>query len=99
MLTDQKVERAIFTGARKAFLTTVRSAGVRVQLLIAFFLIFPALVGGLPLQQDRLADGADNEIGAGMVVDKVAPHSEAEKAGIKVGDILLNWSRGDSKGE
>lgn len=98
MLTDKKVKKVTFAGARRVFLTTIRSA-VMVQLLIALFLLSPALAGGLPLQQDQIADGADNEIGAGVVVEKVAPNSEAEKAGIKEGDTLLSWSRGESKGE
>ncbi len=36
---------------------------------------------------------------SGTVVEKVAKHSEAEKAGIQEEDILLRWRRGDAKGE
>ncbi len=34
----------------------------------------------------------------GIVVEEVAKHSEAEKAGLQAGDVLLSWSRGDAKG-
>jgi CHAT domain-containing protein/tetratricopeptide (TPR) repeat protein len=87
----------MLAGAHKFFLAIVRSA-VMVQLLVAFFLLSPTLAGGLSLQQDQTAHTAEDEIGAGVVVGKVAPYSEAEKAGIKEGDVLLSWSRGDSKG-
>src|SRR5260370_7259731 len=35
----------------------------------------------------------------GIVVESVAKYSEAEKAGLQEGDLLLSWSRGDAKGE
>src|SRR5262252_8867602 len=35
----------------------------------------------------------------GLVVESVATSLEAEKAGLKEGDVLLRWSRGDDKGE
>jgi CHAT domain-containing protein/Tfp pilus assembly protein PilF len=35
----------------------------------------------------------------GVVVEKVSKFSAAEKAGIQSGDILLGWTRADSKGE
>lgn len=35
----------------------------------------------------------------GVVVEKVIPNSEAEKAGIRAGDILSNWSRADARGQ
>lgn len=39
------------------------------------------------------------EIGRGVVVEKVARNGEGEKAGVKEGDVLLSWSRGDNKGD
>src|SRR5215472_677289 len=39
------------------------------------------------------------DIQAGVVVEKITRNSEGEKAGLQEGDILLGWSRGDSKGE
>src|SRR5262249_32295319 len=38
-------------------------------------------------------------IDRGVVVEKIVPHGEAEKAGLQEGDILLAWSRGESRGE
>jgi CHAT domain-containing protein/Tfp pilus assembly protein PilF len=35
----------------------------------------------------------------GVVVESVAKGSEGEKAGLKDGDLLVTWSRGDAKGE
>jgi hypothetical protein len=35
----------------------------------------------------------------GVVIEKVAKNSEAEKAGVEAGDILLNWVRADVKGQ
>jgi CHAT domain-containing protein/Tfp pilus assembly protein PilF len=35
----------------------------------------------------------------GIVVESVAKNSEAEKAGLVEGDVLLTWKRGDLKGE
>ena len=39
------------------------------------------------------------ELKQGVVVEKVAKNSEAEKAGLKEGDLLLHWARGDAQGE
>jgi CHAT domain-containing protein/Tfp pilus assembly protein PilF len=36
---------------------------------------------------------------SGLVIEKIASNSEAEKAGIQAGDILLNWVRGDARGQ
>src|SRR6266481_6434128 len=35
----------------------------------------------------------------GVVVEEVKKNSAADQAGIQAGDVLLSWSRGDSKGE
>lgn len=34
----------------------------------------------------------------GIVIELLSKNAEADKAGIQPGDILLNWTRGDSKG-
>jgi CHAT domain-containing protein/tetratricopeptide (TPR) repeat protein len=39
------------------------------------------------------------QISSGVVVEKVVQHGEGEKAGLYEGDVLLSWSRGESKGE
>jgi len=66
-----------------------------VSCLVLMFLSFPALSG----VQAQSGGPAHNEIDRGVVVEKVAPHSESEKAGLQQGDILLAWSRGDRNGE
>jgi CHAT domain-containing protein/Tfp pilus assembly protein PilF len=43
--------------------------------------------------------GASEELKPGIVVERVAKNSEAERAGMQRGDVLLSWSRGDAKGE
>jgi CHAT domain-containing protein/Tfp pilus assembly protein PilF len=35
----------------------------------------------------------------GIVIEKIAKYSEAEKAGLAEGDIILRWSRSDAKGQ
>ncbi|HLQ52182.1 MAG TPA: tetratricopeptide repeat protein, partial [Terriglobales bacterium] len=39
------------------------------------------------------------ELGKGVIADAVKKDSEAERAGLQVGDILLSWTRDGSKGE
>jgi CHAT domain-containing protein/tetratricopeptide (TPR) repeat protein len=39
------------------------------------------------------------ELKPGLIVESVAANLEAEKAGLKEGDVLLRWSRGDARGE
>src|SRR5260370_20072167 len=36
---------------------------------------------------------------SGVVIEKVVKNSDGERAGLKEEDILLRWSRGESKGE
>jgi len=35
----------------------------------------------------------------GLVVEQVSKNTQAQKAGVRPGDILLNWKRADAKGE
>lgn len=39
------------------------------------------------------------EVKPGVIVESVAKNSEAEKAGLAEGDVILAWARGDVKGE
>jgi CHAT domain-containing protein/Tfp pilus assembly protein PilF len=39
------------------------------------------------------------ELNHGLVVESVARNFEGEKAGLAEGDIILSWSRGDTKGQ
>jgi hypothetical protein len=45
------------------------------------------------------ASARAEEIQSGAVVEKIAKSSQAEKAGIQEGDLLLRRVRGDAKGE
>jgi len=47
------------------------------------------------------ASSADHltELKPGVVVEEVAKYSEAEKAGLKQGDVILHWARGETTGE
>src|SRR5579883_2699319 len=38
-------------------------------------------------------------VGRGIVVESVAKGTEAYRAGLRTGDTLWSWSRGDAKGE
>jgi CHAT domain-containing protein/Tfp pilus assembly protein PilF len=42
---------------------------------------------------------ATGTLAAGVVVERVVHHSEAEKAGILEGDVVVRWIRGDVHGE
>lgn len=44
------------------------------------------------------AGSAVAELKLGVVVEAVARNSEGEKAGVREGDMILGWERGDSKG-
>jgi tetratricopeptide (TPR) repeat protein len=71
------------------------------------------LVGGLPAQaqpassatiapaKGKISSAKDLEgqLLPGVVVEKVEKNSEAEKAGLREGDVLLSWSRGDEQGK
>ena len=43
--------------------------------------------------------GAHQELGKGVVINAVKKSSEAERAGLQVGDVLQSWARGDAQGE
>jgi hypothetical protein len=63
----------------------VRRATIRVAVLVVIHAI--------------LANGLWAQLKSGIVVEEVAKNSESEKAGLKEGDVLLGWSRGEAKGE
>jgi CHAT domain-containing protein/tetratricopeptide (TPR) repeat protein len=48
---------------------------------------------------EQLNGSVKNDLDRGVVVEGVAHQSEGDKAGLREGDILLAWSRGDSKDE
>lgn len=44
------------------------------------------------------AEKAGPQLLPGIVVEKIEKNSEADKAGLREGDVLLSWSRGDVRG-
>ncbi|MGA2435424.1 MAG: tetratricopeptide repeat protein, partial [Bryobacteraceae bacterium] len=65
-----------------------------------FFLLTVFSSGQVPAQTATTPSGAAAEVlKPGLVVESVVKNSEADKAGLKAGDILLSWERGDAKGE
>jgi S1-C subfamily serine protease len=65
------------------------------------YLIFLAFVSLSFTSAQTNTDRADASIQLkpGIVVEKIAAHSEAEKAEVQVGDVLLSWVRADAKGQ
>lgn len=49
----------------------------------------------------QVADQANSssQLNPGVLIEKVAKNSAAEKAGIQAGDVLLTWARADVKGQ
>jgi CHAT domain-containing protein/Tfp pilus assembly protein PilF len=66
-------------------------------LLALIFVGFPR--SALTTTGEQTGGTSSTGIGPGVLVEKIVAHGEAEKAGLQEGDILLAWSRGDSKGE
>jgi CHAT domain-containing protein/Tfp pilus assembly protein PilF len=84
---------------RVFFLSIVSFGGVVPRLLLTSFLVSPAF-GQSPIsQQSSILHEAKAKIMPGVVVEKVVPYSEGGKVGLRAGDILLSWIRGDSHGE
>lgn len=68
--------------------------------LASFTLLF--FGGSLMKAQTRSAQKTVepcDEMRAGVVVETMANHSEAERAGVAKGDVIRAWTRGDVKGE
>jgi CHAT domain-containing protein/tetratricopeptide (TPR) repeat protein len=65
-------------------------------------LAIPVSLVLLGMTQVHAADDPTNISGvlrSGVVVEKVAANSVAEKAALQPGDVLLRWTRGDATGE
>src|SRR5215831_12306704 len=67
--------------------------------VVAFWLV-PAMVAAQAtcIKNENQAPGITIQLNPGVVVEKVAKGSEGERAGLKEGDVVLSWSRGDLKG-
>jgi CHAT domain-containing protein/Tfp pilus assembly protein PilF len=68
--------------------------GHRAMLFVAFFY----WAFSLAWAQTPQAESA-TALKPGIVIEKIAKYSEAEKAGLAEGDIILRWSRSDAKGQ
>src|SRR5882724_7609646 len=70
-----------------------------VAVMIPLLLVCPAVAqsAGGAASQGLLAQAPDL-IQSGIVVEAVAKNSVAEKAGLRMGDVLLRWTRGATKG-
>src|SRR5579872_2789006 len=64
---------------------------------VVFFCLFVPIVSSSVLGAEA-DSGTRPVLKPGIVVDSLLTNFEAEKAGIRVGDILLRWSRGDESG-
>jgi len=69
------------------------------RLILISGMLFAAVLICPVLGSETLSQQNTSLVIPGVVVEKVAPHGESEKAGLQEGDILLAWSRGDNKGE
>ena len=58
-----------------------------------------SLSGTLVSGQEASGTAAASDLKPGVVVEGVEKNLGAEQAGLQPGDVLLEWSRGDSKGE
>jgi hypothetical protein len=76
---------------------TTRFWRVMIFLFALILVGFPA--SGLTTTGQQTGGTSSTGIGPDVVVKKIVPHGEAEKAGLQEGDILLAWSRSDSKGD
>jgi CHAT domain-containing protein/Tfp pilus assembly protein PilF len=68
--------------------------------LFALFLLMAEAFGQNPANPEHASIAcAPETVKPGVVVEEAGKNSEAERAGMRDGDILLHWVRGDSHGE
>jgi CHAT domain-containing protein/Tfp pilus assembly protein PilF len=67
--------------------------------LFALFLSTLSSLAQTAPGSDRAVLKSGEESWRGVVIETVARNSEAERAGLQEGDMVLSWSRGDSHGE
>ncbi|HEY2169406.1 MAG TPA: hypothetical protein VGJ30_07250 [Candidatus Angelobacter sp.] len=75
-------------------------AGKIVPLITVSFLLVCFTAGQSSfISENASVAGAPEPLKGGVVVESVTKHTAAEEAGLKEGDILLTWTRGDTKGK
>lgn len=74
---------------------------LRMVLYRLFVLLYSvgSLVQMAARTQERSATADASLTGVGIVVEAVAKGSASEKSGLRAGDVLLAWSRGENKGQ
>ena len=66
---------------------------------VAFLVALPSVMSQTDSAPKKMeSSGLARRLSPGAVVEKVAKHSEGEKAGLKEGDLILSWSRDDAQG-
>src|SRR5579863_2559728 len=68
--------------------------------LLSFFLLSFLILPPIshPSAQTNSDAGSAPKLQPGVVIESVAKNSAGEKAGIQMGDILLNWVRANARG-
>src|SRR5215472_16407393 len=69
--------------------------GEVIPVIIAFLKVCACAFG----QCETNAQSYPFPLSSGVVVESVAKNTEAARAGVQAGDILLDWSRGEARGE
>jgi CHAT domain-containing protein/Tfp pilus assembly protein PilF len=64
------------------------------RFVLALLTFFPILITGQTVAPGRVVSENAEEFRAGVVVEKVAKNSDAERAGLREGDVLLIWNLG-----
>ena len=79
---------------------SVKAFGLCARTMISLLSLFAiAQAFGQAASPSATAADACTDLNPGIVVESVAKNSEAEKAGLAEGDVILAWSRGDAQGE
>jgi S1-C subfamily serine protease len=61
--------------------------------------VFPILITSQTIAPGRIVPESAVEFRPGVVVEKVAKNSDAERAGLREGDVLLIWNLGGIEDE
>src|SRR5258708_7565550 len=70
------------------------------RVVLALFLtVLPTFVLGQSVAPGVDASGRVDEFPPGVVVERIVKNSEADRAGLRAGDVLLVWHRGEIEDE